>query len=124
MYNRVLISKPVIKSIVNKNININMLQSADKFLMSSILLETCSTALLKNTEKNKIWFIPVYTGYAVSLYIFPKSLEKYALSSAYSIWCIGGIILTTTIDRIFFKEYLTLKKVISILVMISGILIN
>ena len=123
MHNK-LITKPIINSLINKNININMLQNADKFLMGSILLETTSTALLKNTVKNKIWFFPVYSGYAISLYIFPKCLDKYALSTAYSIWCIGGIVLTTTLDRIFFKEYITLKKLLSLIVMISGILIS
>ena len=123
MYNRLQIIKPI-TPILPKDINIYMINNADKFLMSSILLETCSTALLKNTAKNKIWFLPVYSGYAISLYIFPKCLDKYALSTAYSIWCIGGIVLTTTIDRIFFKEYITLKKLLSLIVMISGILIS
>ena len=124
MYNRLQIIKPIIKPIITKDVNVNMIHNADKFLMGSILLETCSTALLKNTAKNKIWFLPVYSGYAISLYIFPKCLEKYSLSSAYSIWCIGGIVLTTTLDRIFFKEYLSLKKILSLIVMISGILIS
>ncbi len=124
MHNKILIVKSTTRLLISKNLNVNMLQNADKFLMSSILLETCSTALLKNTVKNKIWFLPVYSGYAISLYIFPNCLEKYALSTAYSIWCIGGIVLTTTLDRIFFKEYLSLKKILSLIVMISGILIS
>ena len=119
-----LIVRPLIYPIFNKNKNIYMLGNADKFLMGSILLETCSTALLKNTAKSKIWFLPVYSGYAISLYIFPRCLDKYALSTAYSIWCIGGIVLTTTLDRIFFKEYLTIKKLVSLIVMICGILIS
>lgn len=123
MHSKLLV-KPVIYPIINRNINVNILQNADKFLMGSIILETCSTALLKNTAKNKIWFLPVYSGYAISLYIFPRCLDKYALSTAYSIWCIGGIVLTTTLDRIFFKEYITLKKLLSLIVMISGILIS
>ena len=123
MYNRLQIIKPI-TPIIPKDINIYMFNNADKFLMGSILLETCSTALLKNTAKNKIWFLPVYSGYAISLYIFPKCLDKYALSTAYSIWCIGGIILTTTLDRIFFREYITLKNLLSLIVMISGILIS
>ena len=102
MHSKLLV-KPVIYPIINRNINVNILQNADKILMGSIILETCSTALLKNTAKNKIWFLPVYSGYAISLYIFPRCLDKYALSTAYSIWCIGGIVLTTTLDRIFFK---------------------
>lgn len=68
-----------------------LLSKPDKILISSIILETCSTALLKKTNINKLWLIPVYSGYAVSFYIFPKCLEKYSLSSAYCIWCVGGI---------------------------------
>ena len=103
---------------------IKMLSPSDKFLLGSIVLETCSTALIKKTEINKLWFIPVYAGYAVSLNIFPKCLDKYSLSTAYSIWCIGGIIFTTTLDRIFFKEIISFKKVISIIIMMLGILIS
>lgn len=106
------------------NSKIRMLAPPDKFLLGSIILETCSTALLKNTVNNKLWFIPVYSGYALSLNIFPKCLDKYSLSSAYSIWCIGGIIFTTTLDRIFFKELLTFKKSLSLIVMVIGILIS
>jgi multidrug transporter EmrE-like cation transporter len=103
---------------------VNMIAKPDKFLLGSIILETCSTALLQKTVNNKLWFIPVYGGYALSLNIFPKCLDKYSLSSAYSIWCIGGIIFTTTLDRIFFKELITLRKFLSLLVMILGILIS
>ena len=124
MYNSLLITNPLIKYITYKDNKVVMLQKADRILVSSILLETCSTALLKKTGRNKIWFLPVYTGYAISLYIFPKCLDKYSLSTAYSIWCIGGIILTTSLDRIFFKEYLTFKKIVSLIVMICGILIS
>ena len=115
-----------IRSIVPKlsTSKVNMIAQPDKFLLTSIILETCSTALLKRTVNNKLWFIPVYGGYALSLNIFPKCLDKYSLSSAYSIWCIGGIIFTTTLDRIFFKELITLKKFLSLLIMILGILIS
>jgi small multidrug resistance pump len=119
-YTTNIIQYPIIKS----PISILLLDNSDKFLISSIVLETCSTTLLKKTLVNKIWFIPVYAGYALSLNIFPNCLDKYPLSKAYSIWCIGGIICTTTLDRIFFKEIITLKKLISIIVMIFGIFIS
>ena len=47
----------------------------DLILLSSIILETCSTIMIKKTLKNKIWFIPVYAGYGLSFYMFPKSLN-------------------------------------------------
>ena len=98
-------------------ININ----ADQYLFSSIVLETLSTTLLKQTNKNKLWFIPTYLGYGISFYLFPKALNKYSLSNAYTIWCSIGIILTTIIDYVFYKEYITLRRIIGTTLIISGI---
>ena len=73
---------------INRNSDILMIlkpSNAEIFLLSSILLETISTACLKKTLINKLWFIPVYTGYGLSFYMFPKSLTQFSLSSAYSI---------------------------------------
>ena len=80
----------------------------DIILMNSIILETFSTVCLKKTMEKKIWYIPVYCGYFVSFYMFPKSLKKYSLSTAYTIWCGIGILLTTILDNIIYKEILTL----------------
>ena len=109
------------KYLTNKII---LLSNPDKILISSIILETCSTALLKKTIKNKLWLFPVYSGYATSFYLFPKSLEKYSLSSAYCIWCVGGIILTTIMDRILYQQIITKRNIISIIIMIFGIIIQ
>ena len=108
----------------NTKVPIKLIASSDKILISSVILETFSSALLKKTKVNKIWFIPIYSGYAISFYIFPKCLDKYSLSSAYSIWCISGIILTTAIDRIIYKELITYRNLLSILIMIIGIIIQ
>jgi len=91
------------------------------YLTSSILLETLSTCCLKRTQINKIWFIPVYIGYGVSFYIFPKSLCKFSLTTAYTIWCGSGIILTTIFDKFIYKEAITIKKIIGSLIIIYGI---
>ena len=90
-------------------------------LLSSILLETLSTCCLKKTMVNKIWYIPVYTGYGLSFYLFPKSLTQFSLSSAYTIWCGFGIILTTIIDKIFYNQLITLKKICGTMIVIIGI---
>ena len=117
-------------SIILKNMNtivkpnLIMLSRADCYLTSSILLETVSTCFLKNTINNRLWFIPVYSGYAISFYTFPKSFTKYSLSSAYSIWCGGGIILTTIIDKLVYKEIITMKKILSAIIVIIGITIS
>lgn len=93
----------------------------DLILLSSIILETCSTIMIKQTLKNKIWFIPVYAGYGLSFYMFPKSLTKFSLSSAYNIWCGVGILLTLILDNIIYKEYISIKKLLGSLIIIYGI---
>tara|TARA_Y100001980_G_C14240392_1_gene89304 strand:- start:45 stop:425 length:381 start_codon:yes stop_codon:yes gene_type:complete len=105
----------------NQVAQVTMIDRPDIYLISSILLETLSTCCLKNTINNKLWFFPVYSGYGISFYTFPKCLNKYSLSTAYTIWCGGGIILTNFFDKIFFKEIITLKKIISTFIIFFGI---
>lgn len=113
--------------LLHKQINtptLFMISNADIFLVSSVLLETISTCCLKYTINNKLWFIPVYTGYAISFWTFPKSLEKYSLSLAYSIWSGTGIVLTTFFDKLLYKEIITFKRFFANLLIIIGILIS
>tara|TARA_Y100000389_G_scaffold129629_1_gene127090 strand:- start:593 stop:997 length:405 start_codon:yes stop_codon:yes gene_type:complete len=101
-----------------------MLYKPDKFdilLLGSIILETLSTIALKKTLNNKLWFIPVYSGYGLSFYIFPKILQKYSLSFAYTLWCGIGIIITTIFDKIIYRETITFRKILSSIIIIYGI---
>lgn len=102
-------------------IQTNLIIRPEYYLILSILLETLSTGILKKTLINKLWFIPVYLGYGISFYIFPKALTKFSLSNAYTIWCGVGILLTTLIDTFIYKEIITFKKILGILTIISGI---
>lgn len=127
MFNYIPIAKynsfQIIKYNYNEN-NYNMIirpTNEEIFLISSILLETLSTCCLKKTLNNKIWFLPSYLGYGLSFYIFPKSLTQFSLSTAYSIWCGIGIILTYIIDKIIYNEMLTISKSIGCLIIIYGI---
>tara|TARA_Y100000389_G_scaffold8496_1_gene8094 strand:+ start:192 stop:572 length:381 start_codon:yes stop_codon:yes gene_type:complete len=103
---------------------ITMIDRPTSYLVTSILLETLSTCCLKNTINNKIWFLPVYAGYGISFYTFPKSLNKYSLSIAYTIWCGAGIILTNIFDKIFYKEIITFKKIISTAFILLGVFLS
>lgn len=109
---------------INQVAQISMIDRPDIYLVSSIILETLSTCCLKNTLTNKIWFLPVYTGYGIAFYTFPKCLNKYSLSIAYTIWCGGGIILTSILDKVFFKEVITLKKLLSTAVILYGVYLS
>jgi len=118
------INNPLIIPQSNTPLNTIVAIQPETYLLTSILLETCATCGLKYTLKNKLWYIPVYMGYGVSFYIFPKSLVKYSLSTAYTIWCGIGLILTTSIDILIYKELLTLRKILGLLAVIIGIKIT
>ena len=93
----------------------------DQCLISSIILESTSTCLLKSAVNNNLYYIPTYLGYIVSFYLFPKSLEKYSLSFAYTLWCGIGILFTFFYEIIFSNMVVTAKKTIGIIFMIIGI---
>ena len=94
------------------------------FLLSSILLESLSTACLKKTIKNNLWFIPVYTGYGISFYLFPKSLSKFSLNYAYSIWCGTGMIITLLVDVFIYKQIVNIQQIIGLIIIIFGIKVS
>ena len=123
-----MIVKPLLNNFINYKKNINSYPvmiynptKPDLILFSSIILETFSTFCLKKTLYNKLWFIPVYSGYALSFYLFPKVLTKFTLSNAYTIWCGLGIIITTILDILIYKEIYTFKKIIGTLIIIYGV---
>lgn len=101
-----------------------LIDQSDIYLFSSIILETFSTICLKKTLIDKKWFIPSYLGYFVSFYYFPKCLDKYSLSVAYTIWCGIGILFTNLIDYFIYKEMLLKRKIIGTLLIILGIKLN
>jgi multidrug transporter EmrE-like cation transporter len=116
---------PIIKNIpLMKNILLTnhciLVDNYDIFLICSILLETISTIFIKKTNSNKLWFIPVYSGYFISFFLFPKCLDKYSLSVAYTLWCGFGVLSTNIVDVLFFNQVLTIKKIIGSLLVISG----
>ena len=95
--------------------------SPDVYLTTSILLETLCTTGLSNVNKNPLLFIPIYTGYGISFYLFPKCLDKYSLSTAYTLWSGFGILFTFIFDLVLKKEILKLKKIIGTMFVIYGI---
>ena len=95
--------------------------SPDTYLVSSILLETACTFCLSNVNNNKLWYIPIYTGYGMSFYLFPKCLSKYSLSTAYTLWSGFGIIFTFILDIVFKREVFKFKKLLGIFVVVYGI---
>lgn len=124
MIHPLILKNPTFPIYYERYMQISMIDRPTSYLVTSILLETLSTCCLKNTINNKIWFLPVYAGYGISFYTFPKSLNKYSLSIAYTIWCGAGIILTNIFDKIFYKEIITFKKIISTAFILLGVFLS
>jgi multidrug transporter EmrE-like cation transporter len=122
--NTILYAAKISESSKISQINNIIYFTPEAYLLTSIILETFSTILLKKTLINKMYFLPVYSGYAISFYIFPKALEKYSLSVAYTLWCGIGIILTTAVDKVLYREVITVKKIMGILAIIFGIFVS
>jgi len=95
--------------------------SPEAYLTSSIVLETACTLCLPKVNENKLWFAPIYVGYGLSFYLFPKALEKFQLNVAYAIWSSFGIIITYLADVALKKDVITLKKILGVLAIINGI---
>lgn len=95
--------------------------SSELYLASSIVLETACTMCLANVNSNKLWFIPIYTGYGVSFYLFPKCLDKFSLNLAYTLWSGFGIVFTFLIEIALKKESFHIKKLFGIMTVIYGI---
>lgn len=102
-------------------LNKTLLTTPEVYLTSSIILETACTVCLSKVNQNKLWYIPIYTGYGVSFYLFPKALDKFSLNLAYTIWSGFGIIFTFLLDIILKKEVFTIKKLFGIFTVIYGI---
>ena len=102
-------------------INKNIFTTPEVYLSSSIILETACTVCLTKVNNNKLWYIPIYTGYGLSFYLFPKALDKFSLNMAYTLWSGFGIIFTFLLDIALKKEVFTIKKIFGIFTIICGI---
>ena len=102
-------------------LNKTLLMTPEAYLTSSILIETASTVCLSKVNQNKLWYIPIYTGYGISFYLFPKALDKFSLNLAYTLWSGFGIIFKFLLDIILKKEILTIKKLFGMFTVIYGI---
>jgi small multidrug resistance pump len=94
------------------------------FLALGIIFEVLGTICMKLAEgfTKLIPSIFVFIFYGISLVSLIYVLKKMDVSIAYAIWASLGIALISVIGVIWFKEPLTIIRVISILLIILGVL--
>lgn len=89
-----------------------------------ILFEVLGTISMKYAEGfTRLWpSVLVFVFYGISLAVLVFVLEKMEVSIAYAIWASAGTALIAIIGIVFYKEQVSVTKIVSIALIILGIL--
>lgn len=93
-------------------------------LLLGILSEVLGTTSMKMSEgfTRPIPSIFIFVFYGLSLTLVTLALKQIDVSIAYSIWSGLGTAIIATIALIYFKEPISLVKILSILMIIGGVI--
>ena len=93
-------------------------------LAIGIIFEVLGTIFMKFAEGfTKLWpSVLVFVFYGISLAALVFVLKKMDVSIAYAIWASVGTALIAVIGILWFKEPVSIMKVVSILLIIAGII--
>lgn len=97
------------------------------YLAATILCELLATTCIKYSEgfKRPLPSIACVLAYVVCYFCFSRAVTRLNLSVAYATWCGVGILLTTLISYLVFKEKLSPAGVCGILLIAAGsVIIN
>jgi small multidrug resistance pump len=92
-------------------------------LSVAILLEVAGTSCMKLSQgfSRLIPSILIFVFYGLSFAGLTIALKKIEVSIAYAVWAGIGTALIAAIGMVYFKEPLTLVKLLSILLIITGV---
>ena len=93
------------------------------FLGFGIIFEVLGTICMKQAEgfTKLVPSLLVFLFYGISLVSLIFVLKRMEVSIAYAIWASMGIVLIAVIGMIFYKEPVSLAKIISIGLIVAGI---
>jgi small multidrug resistance pump len=93
------------------------------FLVLAILFEVAGTTSMKLSEgfSRLIPSILLFVFYAASFVSVTFALEKIDVSVAYAVWSGVGTALISIIGIFFFRETVTVLKIVSIILIIIGV---
>jgi small multidrug resistance pump len=93
------------------------------YLAGAILLEVAGTSCMKLSEgfTKLIPSVLIFVFYSLSFAGLTIALKKLDVGIAYAVWAGVGTALIAVIGIIYFKESLTLVKVLSLLLIIMGV---
>jgi small multidrug resistance pump len=93
------------------------------FLVIAILLEVCGTTSMKLSAgfTKSLPSVLIFVFYAMSFTGLTLCLKEIEVSTAYAVWSGLGTLLIAAIGVVYFKESLSLVKVISLALIILGV---
>lgn len=93
-------------------------------LIAAICMEVCGTTCMKLSEGFTKWVpaVLIFVFYAISFTLMTFAVKNLHLSIAYAIWSGVGTFLIALIGLFWFKEPLTVLKVVSMVLVIAGII--
>jgi small multidrug resistance pump len=93
-------------------------------LAAAIVLEVSGTVSMKLSEglSRPLPTLLIFVFYAASFAILAMALKKIDVSVAYAIWAGVGTALIAIIGVVYFREPLSMMKVLSILMIIAGVI--
>ncbi len=94
------------------------------YLTGAIILEVAGTSCMKFSEgfSKLIPSVLIFVFYGLSFVGLTIALKKIDVSITYAVWAGIGTALIAVIGILYFKEPLTLVKVISIFLIIIGVI--
>lgn len=92
------------------------------WLAAAVASETIATAFLKKTEG---FTVPGYSILCAAFYVlcyfsFAKCVQKMNLGIAYALWCGVGIIASTTVSFLVYRQKITGWGIFGILLVLIG----
>jgi small multidrug resistance pump len=93
------------------------------FLLLAIGFEVVGTMMMKLSESltRWVWIPPMLVAYLLSLGGLALALRTIEVGVAYAVWAAAGTLLIALIGIVFFSESISLLKIVSILLVITGV---
>lgn len=93
-------------------------------LIAAICMEVCGTTCMKLSQgfTRLLPSILIFVFYAASFTLMTFAVKKLDLSLTYAIWSGVGTFLIALIGLFWFKEPLTVIKIVSMILVIAGVI--
>lgn len=93
------------------------------YLFAAIILEVCGTLSMKLSEgfTKTVPSVMIFIFYVASLFMLTLAIKRIDVSTAYAVWAGLGTTLIAVAGFVWFKEPVTVLKIVSITLIIVGV---